>query len=48
MEKCFLCSVKVSGEGVDTKHCDSVYWADVRGSMPEVGVACCQSHGRSS
>lgn len=25
VEKCFLCSVKVLGEGVDTKNCDSVY-----------------------
>ncbi|SCE12343.1 Helicase associated domain-containing protein, partial [Streptomyces sp. BpilaLS-43] len=24
------------GEGVDTKNCDSVYWADVRGSMPDL------------
>ncbi|MFF1667629.1 Helicase associated domain protein [Streptomyces sp. NPDC056154] len=36
VEKCFLSSVKVLGEGVDTKHCDSVYWADVRGSMPDL------------
>lgn len=36
VEKCFLCSVKVLGEGVDTKNCDSVYWADVRGSMPDL------------
>ncbi|MGW2513945.1 Helicase associated domain protein [Streptomyces scopuliridis] len=36
VEKCFLCSVKVLGEGVDTKDCDSVYWADVRGSMPDL------------
>ncbi|WP_406155584.1 helicase-related protein [Streptomyces sp. NBC_01023] len=36
VEKCFLCSVKVLGEGVDTKKCDSVYWADVRGSMPDL------------
>jgi superfamily II DNA or RNA helicase len=36
LEKCFLCSVKVLGEGVDTKNCDSVYWADVRGSMPDL------------
>ncbi|MFE3588117.1 Helicase associated domain protein [Streptomyces niveus] len=36
VEKCFLCSVKVLGEGVDTRNCDSVYWADVRGSMPDV------------
>ncbi|WP_412180995.1 Helicase associated domain protein [Streptomyces goshikiensis] len=36
MEKGFLGSVKVLGEGVDTKNCDSVYWADVRGSMPDL------------
>ncbi|WP_433543655.1 Helicase associated domain protein (plasmid) [Streptomyces sp. CA-294286] len=36
VEKCYLCSVKVLGEGVDTKDCDSVYWADVRGSMPDL------------
>lgn len=36
VEKCFLCSVRVLGEGVDTKNCDSVYWADVRGSMPDL------------
>ncbi|MFI2619512.1 Helicase associated domain protein, partial [Streptomyces sp. NPDC018584] len=36
VEKCFLCSVKVLGEGVDTKNCDSVYFADVRGSMPDL------------
>ncbi|WP_404795744.1 DEAD/DEAH box helicase [Streptomyces pristinaespiralis] len=36
VEKCFLCSVKVLGEGVDTKNCDSLYWADVRGSMPDL------------
>ncbi|MGW1185165.1 Helicase associated domain protein [Streptomyces drozdowiczii] len=36
MEKSFLGSVKVLGEGVDTKECDSVYWADVRGSMPDL------------
>lgn len=35
-EKCFLCSVKVLGEGVDTRECDSVYFADVRGSMPDL------------
>jgi hypothetical protein len=28
--------VKVLGEGVDTKNCDSVYFADVRGSMPDL------------
>ncbi|MFK0171668.1 Helicase associated domain protein [Streptomyces sp. NPDC090306] len=32
----FLGSVRVLGEGVDTKTCDSVYWADVRGSMPDL------------
>ncbi|MFF3315847.1 helicase-related protein [Streptomyces sp. NPDC003035] len=36
VEKRFLGSVKVLGEGVDTKNCDSVYWADVRGSMPDL------------
>ncbi|MGW7360416.1 Helicase associated domain protein [Streptomyces sp. NPDC054802] len=36
MEKGFLSSVKVLGEGVDTRNCDSVYWADVRGSMPDL------------
>ncbi|MER6739176.1 DEAD/DEAH box helicase [Streptomyces puniciscabiei] len=36
VEKSFLGSVKVLGEGVDTKNCDSVYWADVRGSMPDL------------
>ncbi|MFE9629933.1 Helicase associated domain protein [Streptomyces sp. NPDC006463] len=35
-EKAFLGSVRVLGEGVDTKECDSVYWADVRGSMPDL------------
>lgn len=35
-EKSYLGSVKVLGEGVDTKNCDSVYWADVRGSMPDL------------
>ncbi|MER7779653.1 Helicase associated domain protein [Streptomyces sp. NPDC096191] len=34
--KAFLGSVKVLGEGVDTKNCDSVYFADVRGSMPDL------------
>ena len=28
--------MKVLGEGVDTASCDSVYWADVRGSMPDL------------
>ncbi|WP_369215493.1 DEAD/DEAH box helicase [Streptomyces flavofungini] len=36
VEKSFLSSVKVLGEGVDTKNCDSVYFADVRGSMPDL------------
>ncbi|MFJ6558245.1 Helicase associated domain protein, partial [Streptomyces luteogriseus] len=36
MEKGFLGSVRVLGEGVDTKNCDSVYFADVRGSMPDL------------
>ncbi|MEU4466344.1 Helicase associated domain protein [Streptomyces sp. NPDC024017] len=36
VEKGFLGSVKVLGEGIDTKSCDSVYWADVRGSMPDL------------
>ncbi|MFJ8697024.1 DEAD/DEAH box helicase [Streptomyces roseolilacinus] len=36
VEKCYLSSVRVLGEGVDTKNCDSVYWADVRGSMPDL------------
>ncbi|MFD7981049.1 helicase-related protein [Streptomyces sp. NPDC059071] len=36
VEKGFLDSVKVLGEGVDTRECDSVYWADVRGSMPDL------------
>ncbi|MFB6811083.1 Helicase associated domain protein [Streptomyces sp. NPDC056387] len=34
--KAFLGSVRVLGEGVDTKECDSVFWADVRGSMPDL------------
>jgi predicted helicase len=28
--------VKVLGEGIDTRNCDSVFWADVRGSMPDL------------
>ncbi|MGW7317385.1 Helicase associated domain protein [Streptomyces sp. NPDC054865] len=36
VEKGYLGSVKVLGEGVDTANCDSVYWADVRGSMPDL------------
>ncbi|MFJ5030284.1 Helicase associated domain protein [Streptomyces sp. NPDC088560] len=34
--KSFLGSVKVLGEGVDTRTCDSVYFADVRGSLPDL------------
>ncbi|NKQ24563.1 DEAD/DEAH box helicase [Streptomyces galbus] len=36
VEKSFLGSVRVLGEGVDTKNCDSIYFADVRGSMPDL------------
>ncbi|MFF5569138.1 DEAD/DEAH box helicase family protein, partial [Streptomyces sp. NPDC012829] len=36
VEKSYLGSVKVLGEGVDTSRCDSVYFADVRGSMPDL------------
>ncbi|MFD7445919.1 Helicase associated domain protein [Streptomyces sp. NPDC059909] len=36
VEKSFLSSVKVLGEGVDTAQCDSVFFADVRGSMPDL------------
>ncbi|MEV6962064.1 Helicase associated domain protein [Streptomyces sp. NPDC051207] len=36
VDKSFLGSVRVLGEGVDTRNCDSVYWADVRGSMPDL------------
>ncbi|MDQ0798360.1 hypothetical protein QFZ58_006848 [Streptomyces sp. B1I3] len=36
VEKGYLSSVRVLGEGVDTKNCDSVYFADVRGSMPDL------------
>ncbi|MEY7974773.1 Helicase associated domain protein [Streptomyces pilosus] len=36
VEKCYLGSVRVLGEGVDTRECDSVYFADVRGSMPDL------------
>ncbi|MFG3309997.1 Helicase associated domain protein [Streptomyces wuyuanensis] len=32
----FLSSVKVLGEGVDTRNCDSVYFCDVHGSMPDL------------
>ncbi|WP_225102288.1 DEAD/DEAH box helicase [Streptomyces sp. CoH27] len=34
--RCFLGSAKVLGEGVDIQNCDSVYFADVRGSMPDL------------
>ncbi|USQ89938.1 Helicase associated domain protein (plasmid) [Streptomyces phaeoluteigriseus] len=36
VEKAFLSSVRILGEGVDTRNCDSVYFADVRGSMPDL------------
>ncbi|MFF5522659.1 DEAD/DEAH box helicase [Streptomyces coeruleorubidus] len=36
VEKTFLGSVRVLGEGIDTSHCDSVFFADVRGSMPDL------------
>ncbi|WP_406502365.1 Helicase associated domain protein [Streptomyces sp. NBC_01602] len=36
VDKGYLGSVKVLGEGVDTARCDSVYFADVRGSMPDL------------
>ncbi|MFE2601620.1 Helicase associated domain protein [Streptomyces sp. NPDC059396] len=36
VEKAFLSSVKVLGEGVDIRDCDSVFFADVRGSMPDL------------
>ncbi|MFF6914137.1 Helicase associated domain protein [Streptomyces sp. NPDC012466] len=36
VDKAFLSSVRILGEGVDTRHCDSVYFADVRGSMPDL------------
>ncbi|MER5931930.1 Helicase associated domain protein [Streptomyces sp. NPDC002054] len=35
-DRAFLGSVRVLGEGVDTRECDSVFWADVRGSMPDL------------
>ncbi|MGW2027390.1 Helicase associated domain protein [Streptomyces decoyicus] len=35
-EKMFMSSAKVLGEGVDTRRCDSVFWADVHGSMPDL------------
>ncbi|WP_405681268.1 MULTISPECIES: Helicase associated domain protein [unclassified Streptomyces] len=34
--KTFLSSVRVLGEGVDTANCDSVFFADLRGSMPDL------------
>ncbi|MER7762753.1 Helicase associated domain protein [Streptomyces sp. NPDC097619] len=34
--RAFLSSVRVLGEGVDTRACDSVFWADLRGSMPDL------------
>ncbi len=36
VEKTFLGSVRVLAEGVDTRECDAVYFADVRGSMPDL------------
>ncbi|MET8241924.1 Helicase associated domain protein [Streptomyces sp. NPDC005078] len=36
MERCVLSSARVLGEGVDTKNCDAVVFADVRGSTPDV------------
>ncbi|CAM5465989.1 Putative helicase OS=Streptomyces glaucescens OX=1907 GN=SGLAU_00105 PE=4 SV=1 [Streptomyces glaucescens] len=36
VENTFLSSVRIRGEGVDTRHCDSVYFADVRGAMPDL------------
>ncbi|MFI0742432.1 Helicase associated domain protein [Streptomyces sp. NPDC021100] len=36
VEKWFLSSVKVLGEGVDTRECDAVLFCDVRGSMPDL------------
>ncbi|MFG2986004.1 Helicase associated domain protein [Streptomyces sp. NPDC048258] len=36
VEKTFLSSVRVLGEGVDTANCDSVFFADLRGSMPDL------------
>ncbi|MEV8535570.1 Helicase associated domain protein [Streptomyces sp. NPDC051211] len=35
-DRAFLGSVRVLGEGVDTRECDSVFWADIRGSMPDL------------
>ncbi|MFJ7137660.1 DEAD/DEAH box helicase [Streptomyces fungicidicus] len=36
VEKAYLGSVRVLGEGVDIRECDSVYFADIRGSMPDL------------
>ncbi|MCX5009808.1 Helicase associated domain protein [Streptomyces sp. NBC_00555] len=36
VDKTFLSSVRVLGEGVDTATCDSVFFADLRGSMPDL------------
>ncbi|MFE1782422.1 Helicase associated domain protein [Streptomyces sp. NPDC059506] len=36
VERCLLSSVRVLGEGVDTRACDAVAFADVRGSMPDI------------
>ncbi|MFF3691615.1 Helicase associated domain protein [Streptomyces sp. NPDC002187] len=36
MERSVLSSARVLGEGVDTKNCDAVVFADVRGSTPDV------------
>lgn len=36
MAKRLLSSVKLLGEGRDTRECDSVFWADVRGSMSDL------------
>ncbi|GAA2495781.1 DEAD/DEAH box helicase [Streptomyces thermolineatus] len=36
VERCVLSSVRVLGEGVDTRACDAVAFADVRGSMPDI------------
>ncbi|MEU3317427.1 Helicase associated domain protein [Streptomyces sp. NPDC006662] len=36
VDKSFLGSVRVLGEGVDIQECDSVFFADLRGSMPDL------------
>ncbi|MDH6544072.1 DEAD/DEAH box helicase [Streptomyces sp. SPB4] len=33
---CLIASVKVLGEGVDTRECEGVFFCDVRGSMPDL------------